>query len=292
MNTDKARSTKVTTDKTTNRKTLLISTAFLLLAVVGGVFFYAEVKDTLQMVESEQQKSSEFSRLADPNRPVLVITMSDIVADWNNYVIIDVREPEEFSTGRLKGALNYRLGELLNNEQARGNMIQQAGDKKRLFYCHDGDRSTLAASRIESEFGGTNVVMDRGFRQIQDSDEYRTYWEGSTDILPGGSDYERTPVLKWDDVTASTLIELSLSYRPPVRTVKGKTIIHAPILLMPDAQIDAFIDSLGTEPVIALCNSKVSCFSTRIFRYRLEKHGLKLSGFVRVKEPANHNPSS
>jgi rhodanese-related sulfurtransferase len=258
------------------------------------VFFYAEVNDTLQMVASEQQKSSEFSRLADSRQPVHDIPMSDIVADWQNIVIIDVREPEEYSTGRLKGALNYRLGELLNNEQARRDMIQQSGDKKRVFYCHDGDRSTLAAATIASEFGGTNYVMDRGFRQIQENDEYRAYWEGSTDILPGGSDYERTPVLKWDDVTASTLIELSLPYRPPVRTVKGKTIIHAPILLMSDAQINTFIDSLndslgGTEPVIALCDSKVSCFSTRIFRYRLEQHGLKLSGLVRVKKPANLN---
>ena len=269
----------------TNRKTLVISTVFLLLAVVGGVFFYAEVKDTLQMVDSEQQKSSEFSRLADPLQPVHNIPMSDIVADWNNFVIIDVREPEEYSEGRLKGSLNYRLGELLNNELARSDMIQQAGDKKRVFYCHDGDRSTLAASRIESEFGGTNYTMDRGFRQIQENDEHRTYWEGSTDILPGGKDYERTPVLKAEDVTANTLIDLTLQYKPPVRTVKGKTIIHAPILLMSDAQINAFIASLktGTEPIIALCNSKVSCFSTRIFRYRLEQNGLELSGLIRVK---------
>ncbi|UCB54136.1 MAG: rhodanese-like domain-containing protein [Thiotrichales bacterium] len=271
------------TGKTTNRKYLLISTAFLLLAVIGAVFFYTEVKDTLQMIESEQQKSSEFSRLANSRYPVHDILMSDIVADWNNIVIIDVREPEEYSEGRLKGSLNYRLGELLNNELARRNMIEQSGNRKRVFYCHDGDRSTLAASRIESEFGGTNYTMDRGFRQIQENDEYRTYWEGSTDILPGGKDYERTPVVKGDDVTASTLIDLSLQYKPPVRTLKGKTIIHAPILLMSDAQINAFIATLGNEPVIALCNSKVSCFSTRIFRYRLEQNGLKLSGFIRVK---------
>ena len=271
------------TDMATNRKYLIISTAFLLLAVIGGVFFYTEVKDTLQMVESEQQKSSEFSRLADSRQPVHNILMSDIVADWKNFVIIDVREPEEYSQGRLKGSLNYRLGELLNNELARRNMMQQAGDKKRVFYCHDGDRSTLAASTIESEFGGTNYVMDRGFRQIQENDEYRTYWEGSTDILPGDIDYDRTPALKGDDVTASTLIDLSLTYKPPVRTLKGKTVIHAPILLMSDAQINAFIASLGTEPIIALCNSKVSCFSTRIFRYRLEQNGLKLSGLLRVK---------
>ena len=275
----------MSTDKTTNRKILIITTAFLLLAVIGGVFFYAEVKDTLQMVESERQKSTEFSSLADPLQPVHNILMSDIVADWNNFVIIDVREHEEYSQGRLKGSLNYRLGELLNNELARRNMIQQAGDRKRVFYCHDGDRSTLAASRIESEFGGTNYVMDMGFRQIQENDEYRTYWEGSTDILPGHNDYDRTPVIKAEDLTADTLIDLSLPYKPPVRTLQGKTVIHAPILLMSDAQINAFIASLGTgtEPVIALCNSKVSCFSTRIFRYRLEQNGLKLSGLIRAK---------
>ena len=271
------------TDKATNRKFLITSTAILLLAVIGGMFFYAEVKDTLQMVESEQQRSSEFSRLADSRQPVHNILMSDIVADWENIVIIDVREPEEYSQGRLKGSLNYRLGELLNNELARRNMIQQAGDKKRVFYCHDGDRSTLAASTIESEFGGTNYVMDRGFRQIHENDEYRAYWEGSTDILPGEKDYDRTPVLKGEDLTTSTLIDLSLTNKPPVRTLKGKTVIHAPILLMSDAQINAFIATLGTEPVIALCNSKVSCFSTRIFRYRLEQKGLKLSGLLRAK---------
>ena len=271
------------TDRATSRKTLIITTAFLLLAVIGGVFFYAEVKDTLQIVEIERQKSTEFSSLADPGQPIHNILMSDIVADWNNIIVIDVREPEEYSEGRLKGSLNYRLGELLNNELARRNMIQQAGDKKRVFYCHDGDRSTLAATTIEREFGGTNYVMDLGFRQIQENEEYRTYWEGSTDILPGDIDYDRTPVLKGDDITASTLIDLSLSYKPPVRTLKGKTVIHAPILLMSDAQIDAFIATLGTEPVVALCNSKVSCFSTRIFRYRLEQNGLKLSGLLRVK---------
>ena len=77
------------TDKKTNRKTLVITTVFLLLAVVGGVFFYAEVKDTLQMVASEQEKSTEFSRLAAPGQPVAEVLMSDIVADWQNFVIID-----------------------------------------------------------------------------------------------------------------------------------------------------------------------------------------------------------
>ena len=65
----------------TNKKTLIISTAFLLLAVIDNVFFYTELIDTLHMVESEQQKSSEFSRLADSRQTIPDILMSDIVAD-------------------------------------------------------------------------------------------------------------------------------------------------------------------------------------------------------------------
>jgi rhodanese-related sulfurtransferase len=276
--------------KATNRKYLIVSTAFLLLAAVGGAYFYAEVKDTLSMVEIDRQRSHEFSRLVKSPQKIRSIPFSDIVADWQDFVIIDVREPEEYSLGRLKGSLHYRLGELLNSELVRRDMIRKSGDRKRVFYCHDGDRSILAASIIQSEFGGTNYVMDLGFRQIHDKDEYRKYWEGSSDILTGDWDYKRTPVLKGKDVTAGTLIELSLDYRPPVRIVRGKRIIHAPILLMSNTQINALIASLGTEPVIALCNSKVSCFSTVIFRHRLEQHGLKLSGFVWAKKRVNHKP--
>ena len=277
--------------KTTNRKYLLTAAAFLLLAAIGGVFFYAEVKDTLKMIEIDHDKSTEFSRLVDPRYQVQAIPFSEIIADWQNMVIIDVREPEEYSQGRIKGSLNYRLGELLNNKLARRDMIQRTSGKKRVFFCHDGDRSTLAASAIDRVFGGKNYVMALGFRQIQQDDEYRNYWQGSTDILPEGRDYQRTPVLKWKDIPANTVIELTLEPEPPVRMARGKTIVHAPILLMSDAQIDAFIDTLGSEPVIALCNSKVSCFSTRIFRYRLEQHGLSLAGFVWARKRDANRPS-
>lgn len=281
----------MTIDKATNKKYLAITAVFLLIAGVGGVFFYAEVKDTLQLVKSEHEKSNEFTQLANSQYQVQNIPFTEIVANRQNFAIIDVRETEEFAEGRIKGALNYRLGELVNNEQARRDLIQKSAGKKRVFFCHDGDRSTLAASVIESEFGGANYVMDRGFRQIQNNDEYRQYWQGSTRILPREENYEKTPWMRWDDVTSSALIELSLQNRPPVRTVRGKTIIHAPILMMSNAQINALISTLGSEPVIALCNSKVSCFSTRIFRYRLEQHGLKLSGFIRLKEQPIRKPS-
>ena len=267
-----------------NRKILIINAAFLLLAVIAVVFYYFEAKDTLQLVKSERGRSIEFTQLARSTKDIHRIQFSDIIADWQNYIIVDVREREEFSEGRIKGSLNYRLGELLSNAQARRDMVRKTMGKKRVFFCYDGDRSMLAASTIQDEFDGPNYVLEGGFRQIQGSETFREVWEGTTDRLPGGMNYERTPWLKWKDARVNVLIDLTLKNKPPVVQYKGKTILHAPILLMSDAQIDAFINTLGAEPIVAVCNSKVSCFSTRIFRYRLEEKGLKLSGFIRLKE--------
>lgn len=282
----------MTDARTTNRKLRTVALVFLLIALAGGGFFYVEVRDTLHLIKSEHEKSNEFTSLMNSAVQIRTIPFADIADHWQDYVIIDVRETEEYNQGRIRGALNYRLGELLNSEQVRREMIHRSAGRKRVFFCHDGDRSTLAASMIETEYGGTNYVMDRGFRQIQNDDGYKRYWEGSTRILPLEENDEPTPWLRWKEVTSSALVELSLQNRPPYRTVRGKTIIHAPILLMSDAQIDAFINTLGSEPIIALCNSKVSCFSTRIFRYRLEQHGLKLSGFVRAKERPVRKPTT
>jgi hypothetical protein len=82
----------------------------------------------------------------------------------------------------------------------------------------------------------------------------------------------------------NSLIDLSLEKHETVRGLEGKIFRHAPILMMSSRQIDDFISTLGDESIVALCNSKVSCFYTRILRYRLEEHGLALSGYVRLLE--------
>jgi rhodanese-related sulfurtransferase len=267
-----------------NRKTIIVSSVFLLLALAGAVFFYHDARDTLQALKTDQATSREFSQLVPMQPAVKNILFADIISDPENHIVIDIREPEEYNEGRIKGSLHYRLGELLNSIEARQDLIQQTEGKNRVFYCHDGDRSRLAATVIYNEFGGENFIMEKGFWQIQDNDEYKRYWAGSTNILPKEKDYKRTPPVKWKDLTVDTLIDLSLQNKPPLRQLRGKTVIHAPVLLMSSKQIEAFINTLGAEPVVAMCNSKVSCFSTRILRYRLEEKGLELAGFVRFKE--------
>ena len=266
------------------RKTYtLYASLFLVLIAIAGVFFFIEIRDSWELIKSERIDKTELVQmtLSDKNGkdiPVSVIPFSTIAAQAEKYAFIDVREKEEFSQGRIRGALNYRLGDILNEEAIRQDIMQKTQGKERVFFCFDGDRSHIAAQAIQQEFGGVNIVLEKGFHQFRDDENNQQFWEGSLkDVLP--QDHHRsnrTPWIKRRHVRVNTLIDLSLEKHEAVKRLEGKNFRHAPLILMSSGQIDDFISTLGEEPIVALCNSKVSCFYTRIFRYRLEERGLAL----------------
>lgn len=68
-------------------------------------------------------------------------------------IIIDVRQPEEFATGHVEGALNVPLPELATSSQLAG--INK--DAPLVPYCNSGNRSGAAVSILKSQ-GFNNVV--------------------------------------------------------------------------------------------------------------------------------------
>ncbi len=262
---------------------------FLILIAIAGTFYTIDLIDTWKIIKSERSEKTELRQLKRKDIPIRVISIADIMANTDRYAIIDVREKEEFSQGRIRHSVNYRLGEILNEEKVRQDLIQATKGKERVFYCHDGERSELAAEMIQHEFGGVNYILKKGYQQIKHNRDNRAIWEGSLiHLLPQDQKNHRKLWLKNKNVMVKTLIDLSMYKHEKVRGLENKIFLHAPILLMSNQQIDHFIQSLGKEPIVAMCNSKVSCFSTRILRYRLEEHGLSLAGFVRLREDVTH----
>ena len=263
----------------------LYASLFLLLIAVAGVLFFIEVKDAWELIKSERSEKTELAQMNNKDVPVSVIPFTAIAAEAGKYAVIDVREKEEFSQGRIKGALNYRLGDILNEESIRKDLIRNTEGKERVFFCHDGKRSRIAAQRIQQEFGGVNTIIEKGFQQIRKDEKNQTFWEGSLKhVLPQDHRHNKTPWIKRRNVRVNSLIDLSLEKHERVKGLEEKTFLHAPLLLMSSRQIDDFISTLGEQPIVALCNSKVSCFYTRILRYRLEERGLTLAGYVRLLE--------
>lgn len=69
-------------------------------------------------------------------------------------IIIDVREPDEYATGHVNGAINVPPDELL----ASPNILTYVSkDAELVLYCRSGSRSAVAKN-ILTKLGFTNVI--------------------------------------------------------------------------------------------------------------------------------------
>ena len=83
-----------------------------------------------------------------------------------DFVLIDVREPDETARGTIPGAVTIPRGKLeLDIDQ-----VTSDKDKKVVLYCGGGSRSALAASALK-KMGFRNVISlatgYRGWKQSQ-----------------------------------------------------------------------------------------------------------------------------
>ena len=90
---------------------------------------------------------------SQPIRTVDAVEAQKIMATEKNYLIVDVRTPEEFADAHVAGAINIPLA---NIADAQPNLLP---DKKQLVfvYCRSGKRSSEAAKRL-NKLGYVNVV--------------------------------------------------------------------------------------------------------------------------------------
>ena len=69
-------------------------------------------------------------------------------------MIIDVREPEEYTRGHVEGSLNIPPAEIMNGAKQ---LADAPKDTELVLYCNTGSRSNVAKN-ILGTMGFTNVV--------------------------------------------------------------------------------------------------------------------------------------
>ena len=76
-----------------------------------------------------------------------------LMRNEKNYIILDVRRPDEYAKGRIPGAIN------VPNEEIGTAEISKLPDKSQLIlvYCRSGRRSKEAAGKL-AKLGYTNIV--------------------------------------------------------------------------------------------------------------------------------------
>ena len=76
-----------------------------------------------------------------------------MMKDEKNYIILDVRRPDEYADGHIPGAIN------VPNEAIGAEEIAELHDKAQLIlvYCRSGRRSKEASEKLV-KLGYTNIV--------------------------------------------------------------------------------------------------------------------------------------
>ena len=84
------------------------------------------------------------------------ISKEKLQQDKNQYVIIDVREPDEVANGSIENSQNMPLGLVIRN--AKKGQIDDLKDKKICVYCASGYRGNIASDElVKAGFSAVNL---------------------------------------------------------------------------------------------------------------------------------------
>ncbi len=78
-------------------------------------------------------------------------------------VIIDVREPEEYSVDHVEGAINIPPSEIMAGSRKLDGLPK---DTELILYCVSGSRSNVSANILRSQ-GFTNIVNGINKQQVK-----------------------------------------------------------------------------------------------------------------------------
>ena len=84
------------------------------------------------------------------------ISKEQLQQDKDQYVVIDVREPDELANGSIENSQNMPLGLAIRN--AKKGQIDDLKDKKICVYCASGYRGNIAADElVKAGFSAVNL---------------------------------------------------------------------------------------------------------------------------------------
>ncbi len=89
-----------------------------------------------------------------------IITKDQLKETIDEYVILDVREPDEFQNGAIDNSQNMPLGLLIRNVKKA--KIENLKEEKICVYCASGYRGNIATEELVKA-GFSAVNLDGGY---------------------------------------------------------------------------------------------------------------------------------
>ena len=93
------------------------------------------------------------------------VTPRELQEGIDEYMILDVREADELQEGKIDGAFNIPLGQLIR--KPRHGDIDDLKKKKIITYCNSGYRGNIAADELNKQ-GFDTITIEGGYSAWKD----------------------------------------------------------------------------------------------------------------------------
>jgi LPXTG-site transpeptidase (sortase) family protein len=143
----------------TDYPSLVLSTCTPKYFATRRLIIFADIKEIPKVgtASEEETQAGEITSVEN----ISVEEIYEIMTGGEDYILLDVRTPEEFSEGHLEGAVHIPVNEL------EGRLAELSKDKPIIVYCKSGGRSSTAA----------NLLVENGFTQIYNMSGGILDWE-------------------------------------------------------------------------------------------------------------------
>lgn len=133
------------------KRNIIIAIVIIAVLICIGFFIYKTNKTNKTITSNSTANTS-----ASKTNEIRHVSMDDIVKimeENKDYVIVDVRTPDEYKEGHIPNAIN------IPNETINEAVYNKLKDKNQLIliYCRSGSRSRQAAYKMQ-KLGYTNLV--------------------------------------------------------------------------------------------------------------------------------------
>ncbi|MCH8520023.1 MAG: rhodanese-like domain-containing protein [Nanoarchaeota archaeon] len=150
---------------------------FIIIIIISGIILYFALSSPKEITGVDNNSINE-----DNTQTNLQMGTIESVLTFNfkskvesgEYIILDIRTPEEFEAGHIKGAINIDFYD--QNFQAQINSLNR--DKKYLVYCRSGSRSSYTLPLFEQlefnevyELQGGAISWTRAGHQLEGEEE-------------------------------------------------------------------------------------------------------------------------
>ncbi|MFW6014205.1 MAG: rhodanese-like domain-containing protein [Candidatus Nanoarchaeia archaeon] len=249
--------------------------AFILVLIIFLCFdlykSYMENKRDITSLDGIENDSFNYS----------LITLSESLND-SKYIILDVREPEEYFARHLKGALNFRQGDIHYNEKTLEYLKDISGNKTFATYCHEnrhtrgGDGRSAMTAQFLIENNVSAVVIEGGMRKFL---LYRNIINENYFYSLGMFIFYYYSAQELEKIDSSCVI----------RFEKEKTIFETENKshnfdvnsgFMTTHEWGKMMNLADEKSCTGECVDRPTCFYARLFGMRLDLQGGEFKGFV------------